>query len=300
MSPPDASAAARQWLETGRLLGVPFAPVALRAVPAAAPAPSPAPATSSPPAAPRDVPVAPAATPQPRTPPPAVAPPASPAVFTADLPADPGEALATLAARYEQLVVPRVTDHAFTKAVFGEGDPRASLVIVGEAPGAEEDRSGRPFVGPAGRKLDQMLGAIGLERSAVYIANVVKIRPPGNRTPLAHEVDRCGPWLAAQLRIIRPRAILALGGPASKWLLDSDAGITRLRGVWSSWVDEGGGSGGGRLEIPVLPSFHPAYLLRHYTRETREQMWHDLQAVKARLEASAAPAAPATPAGPAA
>lgn len=158
--------------------------------------------------------------------------------------------------------------------VFGEGDPEAALAFVGEAPGETEDLTGRPFVGPAGEKLDGMIAAMGLARGQVYIANVLKTRPPGNRTPLASEVERCGPYLLAQLAIIRPRAIVTLGGPASKLLLSTELGITRLRGVVAKVTL--GAAAGAPFEVPVMPTFHPAYLLRNYTAEVRGQVWSDL------------------------
>jgi DNA polymerase len=166
---------------------------------------------------------------------------------------------------------------AHTQTVFGEGDPEARIMFVGEAPGETEDRLGRPFVGRAGEKLDEMIRAMGFRREEVYIANVLKSRPPDNRTPLQHEVDACGPYLAEQIRIIRPVVIVTLGGPATKLLLRTDAGITRLRGVWATYPVDA------EAAIPVMPTFHPAYLLRNYTPETRRQVWNDLQAVVRRL-----------------
>jgi DNA polymerase len=162
--------------------------------------------------------------------------------------------------------------------VFGEGDACARLLFVGEAPGETEDRLGRPFVGRAGEKLDEMIAAMGLRREQVYIANVLKSRPPENRTPLQHEVDACGPFLIEQIRTIRPEVIVTLGGPATKLLLGTEEGITRLRGAWQSWKDPAGG-----LEIPLMPTYHPAYLLRNYTAKTRGEVWNDLQAVMANL-----------------
>lgn len=173
------------------------------------------------------------------------------------------------------------TATSHTCLVFGEGDPDAQLVFVGEAPGESEDRLGRPFVGRAGEKLNEMIAAMGFRREDVYVANVLKSRPPENRTPLAHEVDRCGPYLLAQLSIIRPKVIVTLGGPASKLLLASELGITRLRGVVQQ-VRLGVASGS-PFEVPVMPTFHPAYLLRNYTPETRRQMWDDLKQVLAIL-----------------
>ena len=154
--------------------------------------------------------------------------------------------------------------------VFGEGDPDAALMFVGEAPGEREDRSGRPFVGPAGEKLDQMIAAMGFSRESIYISNVLKTRPPENRTPRPDEAEICGRWLASQIQLIRPRAIVALGGPAAKLLLATETGITRLRGVWGRYDV-------GDLRIPVMPTFHPAYVLRQYTADVRAAVWNDLQ-----------------------
>ena len=165
---------------------------------------------------------------------------------------------------------------AHQNLVFGEGNPEARLMFVGEAPGVEEDRTGRPFVGRAGHKLDEMIKAMGFTREEVYIANVLKSRPPDNRTPLQHEVEACGPYLAAQTRIISPEVIVALGGPAAKLLLKTETGITRLRGVWGVYDD-------GEGQWPVMPTFHPAYLLRNPTLEVRGQVWDDLKAVLERL-----------------
>lgn len=159
-----------------------------------------------------------------------------------------------------------------TQTVFGEGSADADLMFVGEAPGEQEDRTGRPFVGRAGQKLDEMIKAMGLSRQDVYIANVLKSRPPDNRTPLQDEVDACSPFLVEQVRIIEPKVIVSLGGPATKLLLETKTGITRLRGQWASYQ-------AGGLNVRVMPTFHPAYLLRNYTRQTREQVWSDLCAV---------------------
>lgn len=191
------------------------------------------------------------------------------------------DALAALRAEHDAECPHCTTATSHARTVFGEGSPDARLMFIGEAPGAEEDRTGRPFVGRAGQKLDEMIVALGMRREEVYIANVLKSRPPNNRTPLAHEVDACARYLERQIAIIRPEVIVALGGPAAKFLLDCETGITRLRGVWASFVPQDPEA----AETPVMPTFHPAYLLRNYTRETRTQMWSDLKAVKARLEA---------------
>lgn len=160
--------------------------------------------------------------------------------------------------------------------VFGEGNPDAELVFVGEAPGEAEDETGHPFVGPAGQKLDEMIRAMGLRREDVYIANVLKSRPPDNRTPLPEEVERCGPFLIEQLLAVRPKAIVALGGPAAKLVVGTDQGITRLRGTWQSWQPP---AGAGCAAIPVMPTYHPSYVLRNYTPKVRGEVWGDLKRV---------------------
>ena len=165
----------------------------------------------------------------------------------------------------------------YTNVVFGEGSPEAELMFVGEAPGATEDRLGRPFVGPAGEKLDDMIKAMGMAREDVYIANVLKTRPPNNRTPMRDESEACGLWLAAQVAVVQPSVIVALGGPAAKLLLRTEVGITRLRGAWGGVLVNG-------IEIPVMPTYHPAYVLRQYTPQVRGEVWNDLQLVMARLE----------------
>jgi DNA polymerase len=160
-----------------------------------------------------------------------------------------------------------------TNIVFGAGDPKAKLMFVGEGPGADEDAQGEPFVGRAGQKLNEMIRAIGLERKDVYIANIVKCRPPGNRDPEPDEVRTCSPFLFRQIEAIRPAVIVALGSPAAKTLLETKAGITSLRGRWGSFQG-----------IPVMPTFHPAYLLRSYTAENRRAVFDDLKAARARID----------------
>ncbi len=184
--------------------------------------------------------------------------------------------LAALRARHDRECAHCTTATAHTQTVFGEGSPDAAVMFVGEAPGEQEDRTGRPFVGRAGQKLEDMIKAMGFSREEVYIANVLKSRPPDNRTPLRHEVEACGPYLVEQVRIIRPRAIVTLGGPATKLLLETEEGITKLRGIWATYR-------AGDLEIPVMPTFHPAYLLRNYTPEVRKQVWSDLTHVLEKL-----------------
>lgn len=159
-----------------------------------------------------------------------------------------------------------------TNTVFGEGDPDARIVFVGEGPGQTEDETGRPFVGRAGEKLNEMIRAMGLSREQVYIANIVKCRPPGNREPAPDEVATCTPYLEQQIEIIRPRVIVTLGRPALQFMLGQKIAISRMRGQWQSWRG-----------IRLMPTFHPAYILRNYTRETREAVWSDLQQVMSEL-----------------
>ena len=166
-----------------------------------------------------------------------------------------------------------------TNTVFGEVNPDADLVFVGEGPGAEEDLSGHPFVGRAGDLLTKMIAAMGLSRSDVFICNMVKCRPPGNRTPLGEEIAACWDYLVRQLQIIRPKVIVTLGNPATKGLLSTNVGITRLRGQWASLPDIAPGLAG----IAVMPTFHPAYVLRNYSVNTRQLVWSDLQTVMERL-----------------
>ena len=168
---------------------------------------------------------------------------------------------------------------ARTNAVFGEGDPDADLMFIGEGPGAEEDKQGRPFVGRAGELLTKMINAMGLRRQDVYIANVVKCRPPGNRAPGAEEVHACWDYLVRQLRIIGPKVIVTLGNPATHAILDTKTGITRMRGQWRALpMDDPGLEG-----IKVMPTFHPAFVLRQYNADTRGKVWSDLREVMAEL-----------------
>jgi DNA polymerase len=166
-----------------------------------------------------------------------------------------------------------------TQLVFGEGNPAAELLFVGEAPGEDEDRTGRPFVGRAGQKLTEMILAMGLQREDVYICNMLKCRPPGNRAPAPEEIQACWPLLMRQLQIIRPKVIVTLGNPATQNLLGTTMGITRLRGQWQSLPEVAPGLGG----IAVMPTFHPSYVIRTYTPEVRKKVWDDLQKVMARL-----------------
>ncbi|WP_316413827.1 uracil-DNA glycosylase [Mesoterricola silvestris] len=168
------------------------------------------------------------------------------------------------------------------KFVFGEGDPAARILFVGEGPGRDEDLQGRPFVGKAGELLDKMLGAMGFSRNQVYICNVVKCRPPDNRTPTPAEAQRCLPYLRRQIELIRPAVIVTLGATPLRELLGVSTGITRIRGQWQT-LDMLGG-------IPVMPTFHPAYVLRQYTQDVRRAVWADLQAARNWLSENHGPA----------
>ena len=157
---------------------------------------------------------------------------------------------------------------------FYRGSASARLMIIGEAPGSEEDRAGKPFVGPSGQLLDRMLAAIGLAEADVHIANTIYWRPPGNRPPTAQETLICRPFLERQIELVRPALILTLGGPAMKAVLDSEDGIMKARGKWRELA-----SGG--ATVRVLPTLHPVYLLS--TPSAKRQAWRDLLAIKAAL-----------------
>jgi len=152
--------------------------------------------------------------------------------------------------------------------VFGEGALDASLMFIGEGPGETEDETGRPFVGRAGQLLTKMIAAMGLRRDQVYIANVVKCRPPGNRTPAPDEVGTCTPYLVQQILTIRPKVIVTLGLPATQYILSSTRPMRELRGNWHEWHG-----------IKVMPTYHPSYVLRSYTPQVRGAVWSDLQKV---------------------
>jgi uracil-DNA glycosylase family 4 len=160
------------------------------------------------------------------------------------------------------------------KIVFGSGNEQAKLVFVGEGPGADEDAQGLPFVGRAGQLLTQMIDntaskeGIPIRRENVYIANVVKCRPPENRAPQPDEMEICGEFLFRQLMAIKPKAICALGSTAAKALLATKDGVTRLRGNWHKWRD-----------IPVIVTYHPSYLLRPYNANAKREAWDDLKKV---------------------
>ena len=153
-----------------------------------------------------------------------------------------------------------------TQVVFGVGSLKAELMFIGEAPGFDEDRLGEPFVGKAGQLLTKMIEAMGLKRQEVYIANIVKCRPPGNRTPMPEEMAQCYPYLQRQIEVIRPKVICGLGNVAVQTLLNTEQTISKLRGMFYDFQG-----------IKLMPTFHPAYLLRN--PEFKREVWRDLQMV---------------------
>jgi DNA polymerase len=222
-------------------------------------------------------------------PPPGSVPRASPAIPTSPSPAI-GERLGGLGSKElaeaaEDLVALEATVRAFDgcalkqtamNTVFADGNPAAALVIVGEAPGADEDRIGRPFVGRAGQLLDRMLAAIGIDRGSAYIMNVLYWRPPGNRKPTPGEIAACLPLVRRQIALVAPKVVLLAGGTATSALLGQE-GITRLRGKWFDLA-----LGGLAAPIPTLATFHPSYLLR--TPQSKKDAWRDLLSLQTKLE----------------
>jgi len=198
--------------------------------------------------------------------PPIVAPPAGPSLFEEKVADD------TLPKIREDLGdCTRCKLHkGRNKLVFGDGNPKARLVFVGEGPGADEDMQGLPFVGRAGKLLTQMIVAMGLERRDVYICNVVKCRPPQNRAPEPDEVETCSPYLLRQIDVIHPKVIVCLGAVAAKTLLNTTRGISNFRGEWLDWRG-----------YKLMATYHPAYLLRN--PPAKADVWKDLQKVMAEL-----------------
>jgi len=159
---------------------------------------------------------------------------------------------------------------------FADGNPNGRVMLVGEAPGADEDRIGKPFMGRSGQLLDRMLAAVGLDRSQVYVANIVPWRPPGNRTPTPQEIAICRPFIARQIELASPEFLLCLGGPAAQNLLNVKDGILRTRGRWFTYKTEDG------REIRALPTLHPAYLLRQPLQ--KRLGWRDFTALRRALD----------------
>lgn len=227
-------------------------------------------------AAPR--PKAPVAVPVANPTAPAASPPAPPPLV-----ADAAEARA-LAASAETLDQLRALLDAYdgcalkfraTQLCFADGNPQAEIMLVGEGPGAEEDRVGRPFVGKAGQLLDRMLGAIGLDRTRVYIANVVPWRPPGNREPTPQEINAVQPFLMRQIALVNPKILVTVGAISTRTLFNTTTGITRMRGQWRDLNLDG-------VAVRALPMLHPAYLLRQPA--AKRQAWADMLALKTRMD----------------
>jgi uracil-DNA glycosylase len=164
-----------------------------------------------------------------------------------------------------------------TNLVFADGNPKAKVMLVGEAPGADEDRLGKPFVGVSGQLLDRMLACIGLDRSSVYITNILPWRPPGNRSPTAAEIAICVPFVERQIELVDPEVLVLLGGVSAKTLLATADGIVRTRGKWFSYA-----SPGLPRPVPALATYHPAYLLRSPAQ--KRDSWRDLLTIKNKLK----------------
>lgn len=161
-----------------------------------------------------------------------------------------------------------------TQLVFADGNPEAEIMLIGEAPGAEEDRQGKPFVGKSGQLLDRMLGAIGLDRTKVYIVNTVPWRPPGNRTPTPEEMALCLPFLHRQVELVAPKLVMTLGGPAMQTVFSTTNGIIKMRGKWSEVAI-------GNHTVDAIPTLHPAYLLRNPA--AKQQAWRDMLSLKLKM-----------------
>jgi uracil-DNA glycosylase len=183
---------------------------------------------------------------------------------------DPAAELAAIETRAKVCVKCAELSRCRTNVVFGTGNPKAEIMFVGEGPGHDEDLQGLPFVGRSGELLTKIIGAMGFARGEVYIANVVKCRPPENRTPLPDEIANCLPYLLSQIELIQPKVLVALGATAVRALLDVQIGITKMRGHWYNFRN-----------IPIMPTFHPAYLLRN--PPAKKEVWDDMKAVLEKL-----------------
>ena len=218
----------------------------------------------------------------PKPPPSATRQPAGPLATPPPLVAQDAKALAAACrsvAELEQAV--RLYDacglkRTATNTVFADGNPQASLMFLGEAPGADEDRQGRPFVGQSGKLLDRMLEAIGQSRASAYISNILFWRPPGNRQPTPQEIQQCLPFVLRHVELVRPAVLVLLGGTAAKTILNQTEGIMRLRGRWFEYR-----SNENLPIIPTLATYHPAYLLR--SPGQKREAWRDFLALKLRL-----------------
>ena len=191
-------------------------------------------------------------------------------------PPEPSLTLETLRPRVESCTRCELSETR-TNVVFGDGSPDATIVFVGEGPGEVEDNTGRPFVGPAGQKLDEVLASVDIARESVFITNIVKCRPPGNRVPTKPEMEVCFPYLEAQIALIQPALIVTLGNTSMQWLLPEAPGITKSHGTFYTW----------RGRILLYPMYHPSYLLRNPSREKgspKYQTWEDIQKVRKWLD----------------
>ena len=301
--PRAARALLRWYIEMGADEAIGDEPIdrlALTRAPAAAPPAAPRPPAARPaiePAAREPEPAAREPEPAARESEPAAVARSVAAMPPAALVEAPGEAAQSarlFAARADTLAALEAAIAAFdgcalkqtaTNTVFADGNPAAPVMIVGEAPGADEDRLGRPFVGRAGQLLDRMLAAIGLDRSGVLITNAIYWRPPGNRTPTVDEIAACLPFVLRHVALVRPKVLVLAGGTAARALLPPGPGITRLRGRWFDLAIPG-------LDqpVPTLPMFHPSFLLR--APERKREAWRDLLALRARLDELLAPEPP--------
>lgn len=218
----------------------------------------------------------------PKRPLPAAAGPAPAPAPALPLSSDPNEtrAIAAAATTLEELRAAMdayegcALKHRATQLCFSDGNPEAEIMLVGEGPGEQEDRQGKPFVGRAGQLLDRMLAAIGLDRTKVFIVNMVPWRPPGNRNPTPEELALCTPFVHRQIELVHPTVLMTLGNVPTQALLSTNTGITRMRGTWKT-LTVGGWTG------PVLPSLHPAFLLR--TPGAKAQAWKDMLSLKQRF-----------------
>jgi len=197
-------------------------------------------------------------------------------------PPEPSLTLETLRRRVESCTRCALSETR-ANVVFGEGSPNATILFVGEGPGEVEDNTGRPFVGPAGQKLDEVLASVDIARESIFITNIVKCRPPGNRVPTKPEMEVCFPYLEAQIALIQPALIVTLGNTSTQWLLPEAPGITKSHGTFYTW----------RGRILLYPMYHPSYLLRNPSREKgspKYQTWEDIQKVRKWLDEYAATA----------
>ena len=209
----------------------------------------------------------PPAAPAPVRPAPDAAPPSPASLEAAGTLAE----LEALVAQFEGCALKRTAK----SLCFSRGSPDARIMLIGEAPGRDEDIQGKPFVGRAGKLLDRMLATIGLDESKIYITNTIYWRPPGNRTPTPQEIGACAPFLSRQIELVAPDVLVLLGGAAAKHILGVTEGIMRLRGKWKIYKD-------GDRDIPTLATLHPAYLLR--SPDAKRYAWRDLLMLKTRLE----------------